>query len=59
MLNNVFNLYTWGSVIGLVLLTVPFIFYDLTREKHDMCVKELQERVRAIEEEDKVESEAM
>ena len=59
ILNNVFNLYTWGSVIGLVLLTAPFIFYDLTREKHDMCVKELQERVRAIENEDKVESEAV
>ncbi len=51
ILNNVFSLYTWGSIIGLVLLTAPFIFYDLTREKHDMCVKELQERVRAIEEE--------
>ena len=50
ILNNVFSLYTWGSVIGLILLTVPFIFYDLTKEKHDMCVKELQERVKAIEE---------
>ncbi len=50
ILNNVFSLYTWGSVIGLVLLTVPFVFYDLTREKHDMCVKELQERVKALEE---------
>ncbi|MBR5201846.1 MAG: MFS transporter [Clostridia bacterium] len=49
ILNNVFNLYTWGSVIGLILLTVPFVFYDLTREKHDMCVKELQERVKALE----------
>lgn len=59
ILNNVFNLYTWGSVIGLVLLTVPFVFYDLTREKHDMCVKELQERVQALENEEKVESEAI
>lgn len=50
ILNNVFSLYTWGSVIGLVLLTVPFIFYDLTKEKHDMCVRELEERVKAIEE---------
>ncbi len=50
ILNNVFNLYTWGSVVGLVLLTVPFIFYDLTKEKHDMCVKELQERVKVLEE---------
>ena len=56
ILNNVFSLYTWGSVIGLVLLTVPFIFYDLTKEKHDMCVKELQERVKALEE---TESEAV
>lgn len=59
ILNNVFTLYTWGSVIGLVLLTVPFFFYDLTREKHDMCVKELQERVRAIEEQNTAESEAI
>ena len=50
ILNNVFTLYTWGSVVGLVLLTAPFIFYDLTKEKHDMCVKELTERVKAIEE---------
>ncbi len=50
IINDVFNLYTWGSVIGLILVTLPFIFYDLTREKHDMCVKELQERVRSIEE---------
>ena len=50
ILNNVFNLYTWGSVIGLILLTIPFVFYDLTREKHDMYVRELQERVKAIEE---------
>ena len=49
ILNNVFSLYTCGSVIGLVLLTVPFIFYDLTKEKHDMCVRELEERVKAIE----------
>ena len=50
ILNNVFSLYTWGSVIGLVLLTVPFVFYDLTKEKHDMCVRELEARVKALEE---------
>ena len=52
ILNNVFNIYTWGSVIGLVLVTIPFFFYDLTKEKHDMCVRELQERLKAIEEAD-------
>lgn len=51
ILTKVFNIYTWASIIGLVLATVPFFFYDLTKEKHDECVKELQARVRAIEEE--------
>lgn len=49
ILNNVFNIYTWASVVGLVLVTVPFFFYDLTKEKLEQCIKELQERVRAIE----------
>lgn len=52
ILNNVFSIYTWASVIGIVLVTIPFFFYDLTKEKHDMCVRELQERVKAIEEEE-------
>lgn len=59
ILNSVFSIYTWGSVIGLVLVTIPFFFYDLTREKHDMCVKELQERVRALAEEDSAEAVAV
>lgn len=50
ILTNVFNIHTWVNVVGIILVTLPFIFYDLTREKHDQCVKELQERVRAIEE---------
>lgn len=52
ILNNVFSIYTWATVIGIVFVTVPFFFYDLTKEKHDMCVRELQERVKVIEEED-------
>ena len=52
ILNSVFNIYTWASVIGLVLVTVPFFFYDLTKEKLEQCIQELQERVRAIENEE-------
>lgn len=52
ILNNVFNLYTWATIISTVLMVIPFFFYDLTREKHDMCVAELQERLRAIENEE-------
>lgn len=59
ILNNVFNLYTWGSIVGIVLISIPFIFYDLTKEKHDMCVKELQERLRAIEETTESEAEVI
>ena len=52
ILNQVFNLYTWATIISTVLMVIPFFFYDLTREKHDMCVAELQERLRAIENEE-------
>ena len=52
ILNQVFNLYTWATIISTILMVVPFFFYDLTREKHDMCVAELQERLRAIENEE-------
>ena len=52
ILSQVFSIHTWMSVVGLVLITVPFFFYDLTREKHDMCVREMQERVKKIEEQD-------
>ncbi len=49
ILNSVFNIYTWGTVLGVIFATLPFVFYDLTREKHDICIKELQERL-ALEE---------
>lgn len=52
ILNSVFNIYTWATIISTVLMVIPFLFYDLTREKHDMCVQELQERLRAIENEE-------
>lgn len=52
ILNQVFNLYTWATIISTILMVIPFFFYDLTREKHDMCVAELQERLRAIENEE-------
>ncbi len=47
---NVFSVHVWFTIISLFLATVPFIFYNFTKEKHDMCVKELQERLNASEE---------
>ncbi|MGN0572302.1 MAG: MFS transporter, partial [Acutalibacteraceae bacterium] len=58
ILNNVFSIYTWVTVIGLVLVTIPFFFYDLTKEKHEMCVRELQARLKAIEEKESGEAES-
>ncbi len=49
ILSNVFNVYTIGTAVGIVLVTVPYIFYDLTHEKHAKCVAELQERLRVEE----------
>lgn len=50
ILNNVFSIYTWATIIGLVLGTVPYFFYDLTKEKYAMYVKELEERVKEASE---------
>ena len=52
VLNNVFNIYIWASIISIILMTVPYLFYDLTKEKYEVYVKELEERVRQIEQED-------
>jgi len=53
ILNNVFNIYTWCTIAGIILFTVPYFFYDLTKEKHDMCVKELKERLEKAESQNK------
>lgn len=52
ILNNVFNIYTWSSIIGIVCITVPYFFYDLTKEKYEQYVSELKERVLEIENSD-------
>lgn len=51
ILTKVFSIYGWASIASLALATVPFIFYDLTKEKYDICVKELQARVKEYESE--------
>ncbi len=45
ILTKVFSIYTWASIISLVLVTLPFVFYDLTKEKYETCVSELKQRV--------------
>lgn len=50
VLTRVFSIYTWATIASLVLVTVPFFFYDLTKEKYEICVTELQARVKEEEE---------
>ena len=45
ILSNVFSIHTWFTILGFAIATVPFIFYNFTKEKHDMCVAELKERL--------------
>lgn len=46
---DVMVVYVLFTIIGVVLTTLPFIFYDLTREKHDRCIVELEERIKVQE----------
>ncbi len=50
ILTKVFSIYTWATIASLVLVTVPFFFYDLTKEKYDLCVEELKARLKETEE---------
>ncbi len=45
ILNKVFTVYAWGTILSIFLLTIPYFFYDLTREKYDQCIKDLEQRV--------------
>ncbi|MDR1464836.1 MAG: MFS transporter [Oscillospiraceae bacterium] len=42
--NQVIMLHIIVSIIGALLMTLPFIFYDLTPEKHQRMIRELRER---------------
>lgn len=44
---NVIRIYVFVTMGALVLSTIPYIFYDLTRAEHDKCVKEIRERLEA------------
>lgn len=49
ILTKVFSIYTWTTIISLVLVTIPYLFYDLTREKYDKCVEDLKVRLEEFE----------
>ena len=42
--NNIMIIYIALNVVGLIMSTIPYLFYDLTRAKHDEYVAEIAER---------------
>ena len=42
--NNIMNIYVILTVVGLVISTIPYIFYNYTRSQHDKCVEEIEQR---------------
>lgn len=44
ILNKVFTVYAWGTIASIFLLTIPYFFYDLTKEKYDNCIRDLEQR---------------
>ncbi len=49
--STLLNIYIWGSVLGFVLGTFPYVFYDITKEKHKKIVEDLKERLIGAPEE--------
>lgn len=42
--NNIMNVYVSLTLVGLVISTIPFIFYNFTKAQHDKCVEEIKQR---------------
>lgn len=52
ILTKVFSIYGWATIASLALATVPYFFYDLTKEKYEICVTELKARLEKSETEE-------
>lgn len=57
ILSNVFSIYTWATIAAIVMLTIPYFFYDLTKEKYEQCVEELKQRVAEVDQRDDMQNE--
>lgn len=51
--NSVFNVHIIIAIVGSILVAIPYIFYDLTPEKHKQIIKDLEERAAAEDYENK------
>lgn len=46
---NIMNIYVILTMVGLVISTLPYVFYNYTRAQHDQYVAEIEEREKAAE----------
>lgn len=42
--NRIFLVHICIAIVGSILVAIPYFFYDLTPEKHQQIIKELQQR---------------
>lgn len=55
---QVFQLYIVMNIVGVVLVTLPYAFYNITNEKHKMYISEIKQRVaNEIAQQEKAEAE--
>lgn len=45
--NDVFNVHIFIAIAGSILVAIPYFFYDLTPEKHQQIIKDLEKRAVA------------
>lgn len=46
---NVMYVYVFLTIGGLVISTIPYLFYNFTKAQHDKCVEEIRLREAAAE----------
>lgn len=44
---QVFQLYIFMNIVGVVLVTLPYVFYNITNEEHKMYITEIKQRVES------------
>lgn len=46
---NVYKVYIYITIVGTLLGLIPYLFYNITKQKHDKYIREIKERLKAIE----------
>ena len=47
--SNVYIAHLLINAVGLIVSTIPYFFYTFTREQHQQCIREMEERLGLVE----------